>query len=297
MNANTELDATLAVSTPRWPAIRSRLARGLVYVILAIASLIAVAPFAFMLSGALMNRGEMFKIPPHLWPQTPVWRNFRVVFADYHFLTYLRNSLIIAAAQTLGALFVCSLAGFIFAKRRFPGRDALFLIVLATAAMPNGQTTIIPFYLLMVKFHWIDTFWPLIVPWWAPPLSIFLMRQYIAAGIPDDLIDASRLDGAGLFQTYWRVVVPLSAPGLVVIGVMQFIAAWNEFLYSLLVLKSDRLRTVAVAIAALSRRTEAATIYGPLFAGIVIAALPTAALYFIVQRRLAAGILSGAVRS
>lgn len=290
MHANAELNAS------RWPVLRARLARGLVYVILASAGAIAVAPFAFMVSGALMSRGEMFKIPPHLWPQTPVWGNFRVIFADYHFLTHLRNSLIVSAAQTLGALFVCSLAGFVFAKRRFPGRDALFLIVLATAAMPNGQTTVIPFYLLMVKLHWIDTFWPLIVPWWAPPLSIFLMRQYIAAGIPDDLIDASRLDGAGLFQTYWRVVVPLSAPGLVVIGVMQFISAWNEFLYSLLVLKSDNLRTVSVAIAALSRRTQAATVYGPLFAGIVIAAIPTIALYFIVQRRLAAGILSGSVR-
>ena len=129
--------------------------------------------------------------------------------------------------------------------------------------MPNGQTTIIPFYLLMVKFHWINTFWPLIIPWWAPPLSIFLMRQYISAGIHDDLIDASRLDGAGLFQTYWRVVVPLSAPGLVVIGVMQFISVWNEFLYGLLVLKSDNMRTVTVAITELSRRTQAATVYGP----------------------------------
>jgi ABC-type glycerol-3-phosphate transport system permease component len=295
MNANADL-RTIVATTPRGAKLRSRLTHALVYLFLVVMGIIALAPFYFMASGALMARGEMFKIPPRLWPASPVWNNFKVIFAEYHFLTYLRNSVIISVAQTLGVLFVCSLAGFIFAKRRFPGRDALFIIVLATAAMPNGQTTIIPFYLLMVKFHWIDTFWPLIIPWWAPPLSIFLMRQYISAGIHDDLIDASRLDGAGLFQTYWRVVVPLSVPGLVVIGVMQFISVWNEFLYGLLVLKSDNMRTVTVAITELSRRTQAATVYGPLFAGIVIATIPTVALYFIFQRRLTSGILSGSVR-
>jgi ABC-type glycerol-3-phosphate transport system permease component len=294
---NTQTDPrSFGATTPRWAKLRGQLLRALVYVILVAIGIIAMAPFYFMASGSLMARGEMFKIPPHLWPAAPVWHNFRVIFGQYHFLTNLRNSVVISVAQTAGVLFVCSLAGFVFAKRRFPGRDVLFVLVLATAAMPNGQTTIIPFYLLMVKFHWIDTFWPLIIPWWAPPLSIFLMRQYISAGIHDDLIDASRLDGAGLFQTYWRVVVPLSAPGLVVIGVMQFISVWNEFLYGLLVLKSENMRTVTVAITELSSRTQAATVYGPLFAGIVIATIPTVVLYFVFQRRLTSGILSGAVR-
>jgi ABC-type glycerol-3-phosphate transport system permease component len=202
----------------------------------------------------------------------------------------------VSVAQTLGVLFFCSLAGYVFAKRRFPGRDVLFLFVLATSMMPNGQTTIIPFYLLMVKLGWIDTFWPLIVPWWAPPLSIFLMRQYIAAGIPDELIDAATVDGSGLFGTYWRIVLPLSVPGLVVIGVIQFIAIWNDFLYGLLVLKSDEMRTVTVALTELSRRTQANTLYGPLFAGIVLATLPTIILFFVFQRRLTQGLLSGAIR-
>jgi ABC-type glycerol-3-phosphate transport system permease component len=226
-----------------------------------------------------------------------IWENYRVIFRDYNFLTYLKNSMIISVAQTAGVLFFCSLAGYIFAKRKFPGRDALFIVILITATMPQGQATIIPFYLLMIKFDWVNTFWPLIVPWWAPPLSIFLMRQYISSGIHDDLIDASRLDGAGLFQTYWRVVVPLSAPGLVVIGVLQFIAIWNEFLYGLLILRTDDMRTVTVAIAELSTRTRAATLYGPLFAGIVISTIPTILLYFLFQRKLTSGILAGSVRA
>jgi ABC-type glycerol-3-phosphate transport system permease component len=275
---------------------RRLLNRALVYLVLIAVSIVMVAPFYFLVSGSLMDRGEMFKIPPRLWPATPIWENFRTIFTEHNFATYLRNSVIVSVAQTAGVLFFSSLAGFIFAKRHFPGRDWLFIFVLITAAMPSGQTTIIPFYLLMVKFNWIDTFWPLIIPWWAPPLSIFLMRQYIANGVPDELIDASRLDGTVLFGTYWRIVLPLSVPGLVVVGIMQFVAIWNDFLYSLLVLKSDDMRTATLAIAVLSQRSQAATLYGPLFAGIVVVTLPPIILYFIFQRRLTSGLLAGSVR-
>src|SRR5215204_3853599 len=256
------------------------------YLLLGVLGVILLAPFYFMIIGSLMDRGEMFQVPPTFWPQTLIWENYSALFDRFPFCTYIRNSIFVSVAQTAGVLFFCSLAGFIFAKRRFPGRDWLFIVVLISSMLPHGQTTIIPFYLLMVKFDWVNTFWPLIVPWWAPPLSIFLMRQYIASGIPDDLIDAARIDGSGLFGTYWRIVLPLSVPGLVVIGVMQFIAIWNDFLYGLLVLKSDEMRTVTVALTELSRRTQANTLYGPLFAGIVLATIPTIAIFFIFQRRL-----------
>ena len=277
----------------RW---RQRLTAAVLYLFLAAVAIVCLVPFYFMAVGSLMGEGEMFKIPPRFWPQEVIFENYRELFRRFPFLTYLRNSAIVSVAQTVGVLFFCSLAGYVFAKRRFPGRNWLFFFVLATSVLPSGQTTIIPFYLLMVKFGWIDTFWPLIVPWWAPPLSIFLMRQYIAAGIPDELLDAATLDGTGLFGTYWRIVLPLSVPGLVVIGVMQFIAIWNEFLYGLLVLKSDQMRTVTVALSELSRRTQANTLYGPLFAGIVLATVPTIVLFFIFQRRLTQGLLSGAIR-
>ncbi len=290
--ATTEVRAGSRSSGPA----KGRLSRALVYLVLILVSIVMVAPFYFLVSGSLMDRGEMFKIPPRLWPATPIWENFRTIFTDYNFATYLKNSVIVSVAQTVGVLFFSSLAGFVFAKRRFPGRNWLFIFVLITAAMPSGQTTIIPFYLLMVKFHWIDTFWPLIIPWWAPPLSIFLMRQYIANGVPDELIDASRLDGTGLFGTYWRIVLPLSVPGLVVVGIMQFVAIWNDFLYSLLVLKSEDMRTATLAIAVLSQRSQAATLYGPLFAGIVVVTLPPIILYFIFQRRLTSGLLAGSMR-
>ncbi len=274
----------------------SVLTRVLLYGFLVVVSIICLAPFYFMISGSLMDRGEMFKIPPQFWPQTLIFENYTELFRRFPFLTYMRNSVIIATAQTTGVLFFSSLIGYIFAKRQFPGKRWMFYVVLITAILPNGQTTIIPFYLLMVEFNWVNTFWPLIIPWWAPPLSIFLMRQYISAGVPDELMDAARLDGESMMGIYFRIVLPLVVPGLVVVGILQFIAVWNDFLYGLLILKTDEMRTVTVALTEMSRRTQAATLYGPLFAGIVLATLPTIILYFVFQRRLTQGILSGALR-
>jgi ABC-type glycerol-3-phosphate transport system permease component len=288
--------APYTIADRRWPKWKRRALSALLYAVLIVVAIFCLAPFYFMLSGSLMDKGEMFEIPPRFFPAKLIFENYSDLFHRFPFLTYLRNSLLVSSAQTIGVLFFSSLIGYIFAKRRFPGRNWLFLFVLGTAVLPNGQTTIIPFYLLMVKFGWVNTFWPLIIPWWAPPLSIFLMRQYIAAGIPDELIDAATLEGTSMFGIYWRIVLPLSVPGLVVVGVMQFIAIWNDFLYGLLILKTDEMRTVTVALTEMSRRTQAATLYGPLFAGIVLATLPTILVFFVFQRRLTQGILSGAVR-
>jgi ABC-type glycerol-3-phosphate transport system permease component len=193
-------------------------------------------------------------------------------------------------------VFFSSLIGYVFAKRRFPGRDALFVFVLVTSTLPGGVTIIIPWYLLMVKLGWVNTFLPLIVPWLAPALNIFLMRQYIRSGVPDELLDAATIDGCGMFGLYWRIVLPLVRPGLVVIGILQFITVWNDFLFSLLILQKDNVRTATVALTLLATRNEQATQYGMLFAGIVLATLPTVVLFFIFQRVLTQGILSGALR-
>lgn len=292
---NGALSQEITLAKSRKP-IGSVLTRVALVAFLIFVSLLAILPFYFMFSGSLMDKGEMFKIPPHLWPDELIWDNYRELFRRVPFLTYMRNSVLVSVAQTAGVLFFSSLIGYVFAKRQFPGRQWLFYFVLITALLPNGQTTIIPFYLLMVKFDWVNTFWPLIIPWWAPPLSIFLMRQYISAGVPDELIDASKLDGDGMFGTYRHVVLPLIVPGLVVVGILQFISIWNEFLYGLLVLKSNEMRTLTVALTEMSTRTQQATLYGPLFAGIVLATLPMIILFFIFQRRLTQGILSGALR-
>ena len=270
--------------------------RLLLYALLIGLSIIALAPFFFMVSGSLMVQGEIFSITPHLIPQQLYWQNYVELFERLPFLTYMKNSAVLSITNTLGVLFFSSLIGYVFAKRRFPGRDALFVFVLVTSTLPGGVTIIIPWYLLMVKIGWVNTFLPLIIPWLAPALNIFLMRQYIRAGVPDELLDAATIDGCGMFGLYWRIVLPLVRPGLVVIGILQFITVWNDFLFSLLILQKDQVRTATVALTLLATRNEQATPYGPLFAGIVLATLPTVVIFFIFQRRLTQGILSGALR-
>jgi len=270
--------------------------RILLYALLIVLSIIALAPFFFMVSGSLMVQGEIFSITPHFIPQQFYWQNYVQLFERLPFLTYLKNSAVLSIANTLGVLFFSSLIGYVFAKRPFPGRDALFVFVLVTSTLPGGVTIIIPWYLLMVKLGWVNTFLPLIIPWLAPALNIFLMRQYIRTGVPDELLDAATIDGCGMFGLYWRIVLPLVRPGLVVIGILQFITVWNDFLFSLLILQKDQVRTATVALTLLATRNEQATPYGPLFAGIVLATLPTIVIFFIFQRRLTQGILSGALR-
>jgi multiple sugar transport system permease protein len=270
--------------------------RILLYILLIMLSIIALAPFFFAVSGSLMVQGEIFSITPHFIPQQFYWQNYVQLFERLPFLTYLRNSAFLSITNTLGVVFFSSLIGYIFAKRRFPGRDGLFVFVLVTSTLPGGVTIIIPWYLLMVKLGWVNTFLPLIIPWLAPALNIFLMRQYIRAGVPDELLDAATIDGCDMFGIYWRIVLPLVKPGLVVIGILQFITVWNDFLFSLLILQKDQVRTATLALTLLATRNEQATQYGPLFAGIVLATLPTVLLFFIFQRVLTQGILSGALR-
>jgi ABC-type glycerol-3-phosphate transport system permease component len=266
------------------------------YSLVAVISIVTMAPFFFMLSGSFMERGELFSLEPHFLPKRPSWDNYRSLLETTSFLTWMRNSLTIAVAQTLGVMFFSSLAGFVFAKRRFPGRDTLFFLALVTTLLPGGQLTIIPFYLMMAKIGWINTFWPVVLPFLAPAFQIFLMRQYIATSIPDELIDAAKIDGCGLFSTYWRIVVPLSVPGLVVVGISQFIAAWNEYLYGLMILREDSLRTLPVGLAAFSQTSGGMVPYSMIFAGVVLSTLPMIVLYLLSQRQLRQGLLSGAVR-
>ena len=270
--------------------------RILLYTVLIVLSIIALAPFFFMVSGSLMAPGEIFSFAPHFVPNQLIWENYAQLFQRFPFLTYMKNSAVLSITNTLGVLFFSSLIGYVFAKRHFPGRDALFVFVLVTSTLPGGVTIIIPWYLLMVKLGWVNTFLPLIVPWLAPSLNIFLMRQYVRAGVPDELLDAATIDGCGMFGLYWRIVLPLVRPGLVVIGILQFITVWNDFLFSLLILQKDEMRTATVALTLLSTRNEQATQYGPLFAGIVLATLPAILIFFIFQRVLTQGILSGALR-
>lgn len=271
--------------------------RTLTYVFLIIVLIIFVFPFYDMIIGSFMDDTDLFGKYPKLWPKEGFDTDaYLDLFALYNFWRPLVNSFVMSTGRTLGTLFFCSLAGFAFAKRHFPGRDILFFIMLSTIMLPS-QMTIIPWYLLMVKtLKWTDTYWPFWVPAWATAFGIFLMRQYIASSISDELLEAAAIDGCSVFGTFVRVVLPLSAPGLAVLGIITFVGAWNEFLGPLLILTDPDKLTAPLALVAFQGSPRVAPRYSMLFAGSVLATLPLVIVYFAFQRQLVSGIMSGAVK-
>lgn len=269
--------------------------RVLLYLFLLLMAAIFLFPFYTMLVGSFMHLDEIFSFQPNLWPAHPTMDDYVQLFAQFPYLRYLVNSFAVATGQTIGVLFFCSLAGFTFAKRRFPGRDVLFLVMLTSLMIP-GQTTLIPWYLLIARLHWLNTYLPLWIPWWAPAFGIFLMRQFIAASIPDELLEAATTDGCSLFGIYWRVVLPVITPALTILGVLNFINAWNDFLYSLLVFNSESMRTAPLALALFLGSSTSTPQYTWLFAGSVLATVPLIVVFFTFQRRLMEGIMAGAIK-
>lgn len=290
--------ATLPLQRPARAASRPSarlLARGLLYLFLVCVGLVFLFPFYTLFVGSFMHLNEVFSFTPNLWPTNPTMDNYRALFRQFPYVRYLFNSFALAVGQTAGVLFFCSLAGFTFAKRRFPGRDGLFVAVLLSMMIP-GQSTLIPWYLLMARLHWLNTFLPLWLPWWAPAFGVFLMRQFIVASVPDELIEAATTDGCSLFGLYWRVVVPIIVPAITILGVLNFINAWNDFLYSLLVFSSESMRTAPLALALFLGSSTTTPQYTWLFAGSVLATVPLIVIFFVFQRRLMEGIMSGAIK-
>ncbi len=271
------------------------LARAPLYVFLAVLAVGFLFPFYTMVVGSFMDRADIFSLELRLWPAQPTVTNYFDLFTAMPFHRYIFNSFMVASVQTLGVLFFCSLSGFTFAKRRFPGRDALLTFILATMMIPH-QATLIPWYLLMSKLGWLNTFLPLWVPWWSTAFGIFLMRQYIGALIPDELMDAATVDGCSLFGIYWRVVLPINVPGLTVLGILNFVNAWNDFLYSLLVFTGELTRTAPLALALFLYSQTNSPRYDLMFAGSVLATLPLVIIFFAFQRRLMEGVMAGAIK-
>lgn len=278
--------------------------RVLTYVILIALAIFFMFPFYTMVVASFMERRALISPTPNLWPNPFILDNYRALFTgeigestiNSSYLQALLNSFAVAVGQTVPVLFFTSLIGYVFAKRRFPGRNILFLSILVTMMLPY-QSTIVPFFLLMSQLGWINTFWPLWVPWWAPAFGIFLMRQIIQATVPDDLLDAASIDGASVFGTYWRVVLPLVLPALAVLGILNFMGAWNDYIYSNIVLNSPEMRTLPLLLALYKGTTLRAPEYGILAAGSVLATIPLVIVFFIFQRWLISGIMSGALKA
>jgi ABC-type glycerol-3-phosphate transport system permease component len=282
-----------------WKILLPRLLqRTLVYILLLVFAFIFLYPFYNMLIGSFMDDSELFSKTPAFWPKSFDLEAYKVLFTlnGYNYGRALLNTFIIAGGLTIGTLFFSSLAGFVYAKREFPGRDKLFMVMLLTMFFPT-QATLIPWYLLMVqKLHWANTYLPLWVPALTNAFGIFWMRQYIRSTIPNEIIEAASIDGCSMWGTYWRIILPLCTPGLSVLGILTFVAGFNDFLGPLLILSDPEMFTAQLVLANFKGSTIIAPRYSILFAGGVLATLPLVIVYFIFQRRLIEGVMSGAVK-
>jgi multiple sugar transport system permease protein len=266
----------------------TRVERYLLWLLLAIGSVVMVGPFYWMLVTSFKIRQEVIRYPPTWWPEVFTWANWRALDDQRigSFTTFFKNSFFVAAVITVLTLLISSMAGYVFAKLPFAGRDKLFWLVLSMMMIPF-TVSIIPSYALMVRFGWIDSYLALIIPIIFNPFGIFLMRQFMQS-LPADLLDAARMDGASEFRVFFQMVLPLSNAALAALGILTFLSQWDNFLWPLVILQSPEKYTVPIALA--SFRGRMGTDVGPTAAASILAVIPVLIVYIIAQRKVVEGI-------
>jgi len=263
------------------------------YSVLILISIFMILPFVWMLSTSFKLPQDIFGYPPRLIPENPILSNYTYIFQEKSLLRILFNTIIIALSSTLLSLFFTTLGGYGFAKFEFPGKKTLFAILLATMIIP-GAVMMVPSFIIMREFGWVNTFLPLIIPGAASAFGIFFFRQYIST-INDELMDAARIDGASEFGIFSRIILPIISPGIVSLGLIFFMRSWNDYMGPLIYLKSPENWTITVSINALNGGAGL-TYWGPQMAMSVISLIPLLIIFLIFQRRFAEGITAGAIK-
>jgi multiple sugar transport system permease protein len=268
--------------------VRSMLVNGSLLLIAAF----ALFPLLWMVAASFMQPGEASSYPPPLWPAAPTLDNYRQLFALAGMTGYILNSLAIATGITLVSVLFNVMAGYAFAKLRFAGREALFKALLAALVIP-GQVAMLPLFLMLKQMGLVNTWGGVIVPGMAGVFGIFLVRQY-ARSLPDELLEAARIDGAGEWRIFITIVLPLLQPILVTLAMFAFLGSWNDFMWPLIVLTDSSLHTLPVALASLSR--EHVQDSELMMAGSVVTVLPVLLLFLALQRHYLQGLTMGGVK-
>lgn len=257
------------------------------YVVLSFGLVLVVVPFLWMLVTSFKPEREVRAVPPTWWPETLTTGNYETLFSRLDFPTFFLNSVVVAVAVTLGNLVFCSMLGYALAKLDFPGKKALFAVVLGTLMVP-GVVTFVPLFVMVTKMQLSNTLLGMILPFLAGPFGVFLMRQYISS-LPDELIQAARIDGAGELRIFFSVILPLCGPALATLGILTFLSSWNNFLWPLVIAQTEDKYTLPVALALYSVGQNA-TQFGLLLAGAVVVVLPVLAIFLVLQRHIMQGI-------
>lgn len=271
---------------------RISLSRGVSLAILSVWALLALVPLYWLFSTSLVEQNAVLRFPPSLVPNPPTLDNYGRLFQAGPIWRWMWNSALVASVVTFFTLLFDSMAGYAFAKKRFPGRNQIFWIIISMMIIP-GQVTLVPIFIIMSRMGLLNTLYAVILPAFADVFGVFLMRQYILT-IPSELEDAARIDGAGSFKIYLRIIVPLAAPALAVLAIFTFMGNWNSFLWPLIVLNDPAKLTLPVGLATLQQ--ENTVDYGLQMAGAALAAVPMMILFFSLQRYFIKGLTIGGVK-
>lgn len=256
------------------------------HVLLILGSLITLLPFLWMLGTSLKSASEVFSATPTFLPKAWRWENYQEVFQRAPFARFYWNTIVVTVARVAGQILLCSMAGYAFARLRFPGREALFLAVLAVLMLPE-QVTLVPKYVLLKYLGWLDTYQGLIVPSLFSALGTFLLRQFFMT-LPSDLDDAAVLDGCNPFQVYWHVALPLARPTILAFGLLVVLWSWNDFLWPLIVTSSTEMQVLSVGINYF--QGQYVTNFAVMMAAATVATVPMLIVFIIVQNYLIEGI-------
>ena len=262
------------------------------YLLVLVCLAATVSPFVWMVSTSFKSQDEVFSATPSLVPARPTLAHYRTLLADGLFGAAFLNSVAVAVALTCLSLLVNALAAFAFAKLSFPGKERVFALLLLTMMVP-GQVTMMPVFVILKHLGLLNSYTGLIVPGCASVFAIFLLRQFMAE-IPDELLEAARIDGAGEARIFWSVVLPLCRPVLATLVIFNFMGAWNEFLWPLILMQDEAMYTLPVALANLSGQYN--TEWALLMAGAVVVVIPVVVVFLLAQKHYIAGIAAGAVK-
>jgi multiple sugar transport system permease protein len=275
--------ATSMVAVPvDW---KRRWARVLLYVILLIGGLGMLFPFIWMIASSIKHAQDIYSLS--LVPSNPTLDNYRTVLRDTSFGRWFLNSLFVAGVTTASVAFFDSLAGYTLAKFRFPGSFVIFVLILSTLMVPT-EMLVIPWFMMSIEFGWTDSYWGIMFPGVISAFGVFLMRQFFL-GVPNDLIDAARLDGFSEFRIFWKIAVPLVKPAIAALCIFTFLGNWNAYIWPLIVVRSDEIRTLPVGIAFFS--SESGSAFHLIMAAAALATIPVIVVFLIFQKQIIKGIV------
>ncbi len=265
-----------------------------IHFVLGVLAVITFFPFIFLLISSFRSTVEFTHA---FWglPRVPELANYRDAWRVVS--PYLFNSLVVSGVSMVGVLAIASVSSFVFARFRFPGREVLFMAILALLMIPS-ILTLIPAFLLVKQLNLINTYWALILPYIAggQVFAIFILRSFIAS-LPEELFEASRLDGASTFQMFWHIALPLSKPMLITVAIMSVLTTWNDYIWPLVTIPSQDLWTISLGIVSFGSQYGGLERWGPMFAGYVIASIPLIVLFTLTMRYFIAGLTSGAIKA